>query len=414
MKDLDEEFASSARKNEGEAASYGIFYDDTEYDYMQHLRELGKGGGEAHFIEVAAKKGKGKMKKLEDALAEGALEDEFDGLSLRDGSSYGGDDMRSTASSYVRKTTYQDQQDVPDAIAGFQPDMDPRLREALEALEDEAFVDEEGDEDIFQSLVDGGLDAEVDPDEWRDTFIDDDDEGWDSDATEKAPIQPTLTSMAGRTGSSENSKDPQAQPDLPSHDAPIPDMAQGEGDWLKNFAQYKKDMKTKQTPGDRSENATEQRTAASTFFTVGGTPIRKKKRKGAMTNPSAYSMTSSSLVRTEGLRLLDDRFERIEALYALDEEGDEYEGSSIADDMSVVSGLSKYSQTPSMVSESGNIPLREDFDSVMDEFLGGWQDRSKQTKRKGAKAKRGKNGNEVVGIRMLDEIRQGLGPAKLT
>ena len=30
----------NARKNIGEAALYGIYYDDTEYDYMQHLRSV--------------------------------------------------------------------------------------------------------------------------------------------------------------------------------------------------------------------------------------------------------------------------------------------------------------------------------------------------------------------------------------
>jgi protein LTV1 len=50
----------------------------------------------------------------------------------------------------------------------------------------------------------------------------------------------------------------------------------------------------------------------------------------------------------------------------------------------------------------------------MDDFLAGWDDKtSAQAKRKGAKAKRGKNGNEAIGIKMLEEIRQGLGPARV-
>ena len=66
--DLDEEFGLSVRDNEGEAANYGIYYDDTEYDYMQHMRDLGS-SNEAVFLEAPtkAKKEKGKM-KLEDAL----------------------------------------------------------------------------------------------------------------------------------------------------------------------------------------------------------------------------------------------------------------------------------------------------------------------------------------------------------
>jgi protein LTV1 len=126
-------------------------------------------------------------------------------------------------------------------------------------------------------------------------------------------------------------------------------------------------------------------------------------------------MTSSSLARTEGLRLLDDRFDKIEALYALDEEGEEYEdGMSVVSGMTGMTGATGISQAPSFVSQSGNVPLRSDFDDVMDSFLSGWTDRAKETRRKGAKAKRGKNGNEAIGIKMLDEVRQGLGPARIS
>ncbi|KAI5277189.1 hypothetical protein KEM54_005072, partial [Ascosphaera aggregata] len=121
--------------------------------------------------------------KLEDALRMTSLDDK--------------DDMLSTASTFSRKTTYQDQQNVPDAIAGFQPDMDPRLREALMALEDDAYVDEDGENDIFDQLIADG--EEVDPDEFRDTYIEDDEEGWESDATEKAPVQHHVSSAAAAT-----------------------------------------------------------------------------------------------------------------------------------------------------------------------------------------------------------------------
>ena len=365
---------------------------------MQHLRELG-GGGNSHFIEAKAPTGKRKGMGLEDALRE-----KLPG-NLEDGSTYG-DDL-STASSYVRQKTYQDQQDVPDAIAGFQPDMDPRLREALEALEDDAFVDEEGDDDIFDALVQGGQDAEMDPSDWRDTYIEDEDDGWESDATEKAPVQYNTTNSTefpeSATGSSEPTR-------FPAPDEAAPDTTQADGDWLKQFAKYKKDMKPKPALGGTGDNGSERRTTASTIFTAGGTPVRKKKRKGALTNPSSYSMTSSSLARTEGHRLLDARFERIEALYSLDEEGEEY-----GDDMSLVSGMSrfsKFSQAPSLVSQGDPETLPSNFDDVMDGFLGEWQDRGGSGKKKGAKGKRGKNGNEAAGIRMLDEIRQGLGPPK--
>tara|TARA_R110002003_G_scaffold48_5_gene3949 strand:- start:21868 stop:22173 length:306 start_codon:yes stop_codon:yes gene_type:complete len=61
-RDLEKEIQANVRKNEGEAANYGIYYDDTEYDYMQHMRDLGSGGGEAYFVEAPAEKKKGKQK----------------------------------------------------------------------------------------------------------------------------------------------------------------------------------------------------------------------------------------------------------------------------------------------------------------------------------------------------------------
>ncbi|KAK2877767.1 hypothetical protein FQN49_001220 [Arthroderma sp. PD_2] len=415
LRDLEEEFKSATRKNEGEAANYGIFYDDTKYDYMQHLRGLGEGVGDTHFVE-AKTKGKGKKgMKLEDALKEISLDGD-----RQDGSIYGGDDFLSTASSYVRRATYQDQQDVPDAIAGFQPDMDPRLRETLEALEDDAYVDGDCEDDIFDDLVSGGHDAEVDPDEWRDTYIEDEDEGWESDETEKAPVQHNK-STSSQASEILDSSSGSIKTSQPPNDDQIPDTEEHEGDWLRDFAKYKKDVKgNKGAVAGGDESASELRTTASTLFTLGGTPIRKKKRKGAQTNPSAYSMTSSSLARTDGHRLLDDRFERVEALYALDEEGEEYEGASMADDMSVASGLSRFSrfsklsQAPSLVPQDGNVALRSDFNEVMDGFLDKWDDRRVHAKRKGAQGRRGKNGNEVIGIKMLDEVRQGLGPPRLS
>ncbi|OKL63742.1 hypothetical protein UA08_00220 [Talaromyces atroroseus] len=424
--ELESEFtAANVRKNEGEAANYGIYYDDSKYDYMQHLRELGTGGGNSYFVEAATSKGKGKGKtvKLEDALRDVSIDDSHSEVGGAAASVYGSEYTRSTASSYIKKPTYQDQQNVPDAIAGFQPNMDPRLREALEALDDEAFVDDEDDQDIFGELTRNA--EEVAPEEFEDTLFDqEDDDGWESDVTEKAFPQSTEAKKADREEHVAQEHDPSEMPD---HNKPVPDIAPENSDWMREFSKFKKDAKASNTPAAKPEGdgATERHTTASTMFTAGGTPIRRKKRKGAMTNPSAYSMTSSSLARTEGLRLLDDRFEKVEALYALDEEG-EYDDASFADGASMVSGMTGMtgmtgmsaasSQAPSLVSRGdyGDVPLRSDFDNVMDDFLSGWQDRSKQAKRKGAKAKRGKNGNEALGIAMLDEVRQGLGPARLS
>ncbi|CAI7615902.1 unnamed protein product [Penicillium pancosmium] len=410
LSELKSEFTEDAiRRNEGEAANYGVYFDDSRYDYMQHLRELGTGAGDAHFVEAKPEKGKGKVKgmRLEDALAQASLND---GPSVA-GSEFG--DMRSTATSYVRKPTYQDQQAVPDAIAGFQPDMDPRLREALEALEDEAFVDDE-DDDIFGELTKGG-NEEMEKGDWEDTLFDHDeeDDGWESDATEKAPVQLDSTEDVDPAEDLEPGE-------MPEHDRPAPDLNPQDQGWMNEFAKFKKDAKSGKAaaPAPPTIAPSEQQTTASTAFTVGGTPIRRKKRKGALTNPSAYSMTSSALARTEGHRLLDDRFDKVEALYSLDEEDEEYD-----DSMSMVSGMTgatgmtgmstASSQAPSLINADGAGVSRSDFHNVMDDFLAGWDDNtSAQAKRRGAKNKRGRNGNEAIGIRMLDEVRSGLGPAR--
>ena len=50
--DLEDEFGLSFKPNEGEAAEHGVFYDDTQYDYMQHMRDLGNGEGAVTWVEA--------------------------------------------------------------------------------------------------------------------------------------------------------------------------------------------------------------------------------------------------------------------------------------------------------------------------------------------------------------------------
>ena len=60
------------RENEGEAAEYGIFFDDTEYDYMQHLRSVGE-TPDAVLLEAPASKDQGKGKSKEIVFGEKVL-----------------------------------------------------------------------------------------------------------------------------------------------------------------------------------------------------------------------------------------------------------------------------------------------------------------------------------------------------
>ncbi|KAI1214762.1 Low temperature viability protein [Annulohypoxylon truncatum] len=358
LDDLASELGTDAeriRANEGEAANHGIYFDDSEYDYMQHMRDLdsGNGGGEVVFIEADGNKNKGKGKQkqsLEDALRRLDVEDEE-----RKRDDLFGDDF--LPSKNLQHLTYQAQQSVPDAIGGFQPDMDPRLREVLEALEDEAYVDD--DEDIFVELAKDG--QELDDVEFEE------EDGWESDDTAK----PT-----------KEFKDSSEAPDL----VPVADGEASEnGDWLEDFKKFKKDQSK---PAAKQFGApSELQSSLMTTTTNGG---RRKKRKGALTSQSGYSMTSSSLVRTEQLGILDARFEKIEEQY----NEDEFEDGD--DDTASMSQIS----TASSVTGS----VRNDFDNILDDFLGGYSMHGK---------KQMKKGKWKSGTAQLDEIRRELGPARI-
>lgn len=287
--DLEEEFdISSVRPNEGEAANYGVYYDDSKYDYMQHLRNLGDGDGSGQAVFIEAKQPKEKSKKMsfEDMLNEEIEKEEKEKakISLP---------KELLASEVQIKRTYQDQQAVPDALAGFQPDMDPRLREVLEALEDDAYVDD--DEDIFGELAQGGEATEED---FEDMYFDEEDEdGYASDATEK-PSQPQVRfadenkGEKGEVGEEEGAND----------------------DWMKEFSKFKKTQKKSKQADDLSSMA--ETMSFGGLSSVGSTMSvskrrRRREKKSGTTESSGYSMSSSALFRTEGLTLLDDRFDRV-------------------------------------------------------------------------------------------------------
>ncbi|RAR14317.1 low-temperature viability protein ltv1 [Stemphylium lycopersici] len=406
-RDLEGEYGSEVRKNEGEAANYGIYYDDTKYDYMQHMRDLGSGGGDAYFVEAKAeKKGKQKM-DLADMLRDASLNDSGSQADMSVSSNISsvsdlfGEDM--APSEFVRKQTYQDQQNIPDALKGFQPDMDPRLREVLEALEDEAYVDDE--DDIFNELAQDGY--EVDQREWdgadydedvrdpMDRFLDEEDPGWETDDTIKA--------SSPKPKAKKQSDEPTDPTSLPAPDeapaaADAEDMA-----YLKEFKKFKEDVKAAKPNKLAAPADTQSFITGASALTSGG---RKKKRKGAMTSTSGYSMSSSALHRTEGLTLLDQRFDKIEEEYADDGGFDFPDDASMASGMSKMSGLSKMSGMTGMSQWSGSEapPLRSDFDSIMDDFLGNHHTQGKR---------RIKKGKQQSGLEQLEEVRKGLGAPKV-
>ncbi|KAI1075651.1 Low temperature viability protein [Whalleya microplaca] len=362
--------AARVRPNEGEAASYGVYYDDSEYDYMQHLRDLDGGGapgGGVVFVEADAagsnNKGKGKQKQKQQSL-----EDALRNLDVADAERKRREllDEDILPSKNLTHLTYQSQQDIPDAIGGFQPDMDPRLREVLEALEDEEYVDD--DDDIFAELAKDG--RELDDIEFEEEFADDD--GWESDDTAKPAKEYNSQEV------------PNLVPTANEHDG----SATKNEDWLEDFKAFKKDQK--KTGGAARPAAPSQSDLQSSLMTTTTNGGRRKKRKGALTSESGYSMTSSSLVRTEQLGILDARFDKIEEQYNEDEDEDG------EDDMASMSAVSTASSVTG--------PTRHDFDGILDDFLGGYSMHGKKQIKKG----KWKSGTD-----QLDEIRRELGPARV-
>jgi protein LTV1 len=453
--DLEDEFrGADVRENEGEAAQHGIFFDDTQYDYMKHMRDLGSGSGatwvEARSADDAKKKSK---QSLADALR---------GMDLDETRSVGMTSMTSSSSiarsllpeevlpsEFVRRKTYQDQQDVPDEIAGFQPDMDMRLREVLEALEDEAYVDEleEGEGDIFAELTQDGY--EVDRDEWErlgeqqlfdDEYYDEDDAGWESDDTIKAANSPKSKSRMPEPPSSEGVVLPEGETaEAPSDVQAQPPADPTAGAWLDEYKKFKSSQNEpalsdiaeggEQKPRQRQQRAPSAFDASLISSLASG---RRKKRKGAQTSTTNYSMTSSSLVRTSQHSLLDERFDKIEEAYTLAEfpEDEEFnENASLASGLTGVSRASKMSKYSAMsgVSHASGLSrasgvssysrasdaeapnsVRGDFDGILDDFLGSY---NKAGKVGGGRIRKGA---PLTGMQQLDEVRNGLGAARIT
>lgn len=284
--------AEDVRHNEGEAAMHGVYFDDSKYDYMQHMRDMG--ATEAVFIEAPQaeskqRRGRNKKQTLDEAIEE--LGPKSMVVTI----------PRELLPSEVQvKRSYQDQQDIPDAIGGFQPDMDPRIREVLEALEDEEYVDD--DEDVFAALTADG--------ETTAGCLDGD--GWESDTTEKGPSrhESPIVAGAGREGG-------EAGEEAPNHD------------WTKEFSRFmkaQKEERKKKALGDDDISSLADTTSfgESSVVTAGTISVSGRRRRrrekknggGADTATSGYSMSSSALFRTEGLTLLDDRFEKVCFLFS--------------------------------------------------------------------------------------------------
>jgi len=171
-------------------------------------------------------------------------------------------------------------QNIPDSLKGFQPDMDPDLREVLEALEDDlpegqetAESDEEQHEDMFSELITGGVAEEN---------IEEGDDGYDTDDTVKGVGQDI-------TGS----------------------------EYLVEMAKYKTSTKREDDNdslggGLETESNFSKTSTANTHRTSKQRRKRRQKLGGAYSEAGTdFSMTSSANYRNEGLTMLDDRFDKV-------------------------------------------------------------------------------------------------------
>ncbi|PPQ63835.1 hypothetical protein CVT24_009785 [Panaeolus cyanescens] len=310
----------NVRQNVGEASLYGVYFDDTEYDYMQHLRPVGvqEDGVDSILIEApAASKSKSKSRKNGIQLSE-----------LPDGV---------LPSQNELPRNYESQQAIPSSLIGFQPDMDAHLRQVLEALEDDAFVDDNLEEDFFEELVaDGerGSDEEFEF-EFAEEGIDEQPQG----------------------------------PEQPEDDGE-------EESWQKRFADFKKSRAAHVDSDD--ECSSEGRDTISNLPEVKVIGGKGKKRRKGSSEASGYSMSSSSMFRNEALQTLDERFDQM-ILKQYNEDEDDLD-DSMPDDSE------EEDEAPDLITS------RDDFDSMVNEFL---------------------NDYEILGRKMKPKLEGETGPEKL-
>jgi protein LTV1 len=254
---------------------------------MQHLKTVGEGvDGDA--VLIAAPRGshavKGDRKARRQATAD---DDDFFKPTQRQPVVVP-DSVLPSNREMTREEVLESQSAVPRELQGLQPDMDPHLRQVLEALEDEAFVDEQVDDDGWMNELLGGgeREGEEDVEEWDFAEQGLDDEG--------NPLP------APNRGDQE-------------HDGDDGDDDQDrEETWQDRFKAFKSSggLGAHQAPASAYDEG-----YSEAGDTVGSLPamsvIGGKKRRKGTSDASGYSMSSSSMFRNKGLSTLDEMFDKV-------------------------------------------------------------------------------------------------------
>lgn len=328
---------------------HGIFYDDSDYDYMQHLRGVGETvdavllNAPSTSASASSKAPRGGEPAFKERMQlPASVLPSTSELPLKD--------------AYSRLNAA-----LPAELQGLQPDMDPHLRQMLEALDDDAFVADGDEDDWLGELVETGEVqdmAEVEEYEFAEWGIGDDEleEG----------------------GAHEGDGDEGGA--LPA-DAP----------WEDRFKAFKlseakaraEDAGGSEDEGGEDEDEDDRGTEGGD--TVSGLPALsviggKRRRKGAQSDASGYSMSSSSMFRNKGLSTLDEKFDRvrppfpypfsvlplpaahsrtspqIEKIYEEESDSDEEDPSD-----------TEYDSNGDPIAPA--LVTREDFDNILDDFL---------------------------------------------
>lgn len=330
--DLEADVAGQLGKDEGKAANYGITFDDSKYDYLQHLKPIGSSDGVFISRKAPEVNPKEKNKKLAALL--------------------GGDDL--LPSSEEVKYDYQTQLDIPDEIKGFKPDLNPDLREVLVALEDENYLDQNQDIDeidVFDELLGGdGKKKEItlreyDQNAGNENYYNDgyEDEDWDYDNFDDQEYECDGTEQGAEPSSDFN--------------------------WEKDFARYKNtkgrivdefdsDNEFEDDAEEEEEDEEDEDDFVGDLPNIGEKGLKSsksskknaKRKKGATTDTSSYSMSSSALCRTEQMTIIDDKFDVLKEQYEAidDDDKEEYQPFDLANE-------------------------RDDFMDMVDDFLDNYQ-----------------------------------------
>lgn len=265
MADLDKTIDKTAiRDNEGEAAQYGITYDDSSYDYMAHLRPV-QGGFDSFLIP--APKGSTVAKGMKpDRKGKGRAQDLFVS-----------NDVLASQDEVALDKIYAGGENVPRELQGLQPDMDPHLRQVLEALEDDAFVED---------------DEEADGEGWWGELV----QGGETDETEREQYD--------------------------FHEAGVetanPANDQTNDTWESRFQAFKergdRHGSDEEDDAERSEMADTVGSLVSGMDDMMVKGGKKRRGKRGPSDATGMSMSSSSMFRNQGLRDLDDRFDQVSCM----------------------------------------------------------------------------------------------------